>query len=176
VCIRIFPCLHYIRLLQCLHCSSIADWFNAKTVQQRRAVTNSLFFSRYVHRICLPDTVSEPSEGTKCWKEEFRHLTQGGSSIEYRQQVSVPIVGKSQCQKEYRMDESMICAGPDQRAEDSCLEKSRGGALACKTGDRFFLQGVSSFGQGCTQPGKYGVYAKVKFVLKWIREEIMLSS
>jgi len=25
-----FPCLHYIQSLQCLHCSSIADWFKGR--------------------------------------------------------------------------------------------------------------------------------------------------
>lgn len=37
---------------------------------------------------------------------------------------------------------------------------------------KWFVYGITSFGEGCGQRGKYGIYAKVPNFSNWIRETI----
>ena len=130
-------------------------------------------FSRFVNLVCLPDAVSEPADGTKCWITGWGRLSSGGATPDYLQQVQVPVVSRARCDKAYpgKIHDSMICAGLDQGGIDSCQGDS-GGPMVCETGGRFYLHGATSWGYGCASPGKFGVYAKVKNLLKWLRDEM----
>ena len=65
----------------------------------------------------------------------------------------------------------MICAGLDQGGIDTCQGDS-GGPMVCETGGKFYVQGATSWGYGCAQPGKFGVYAKVKYLLPWLNQTL----
>lgn len=43
-----------------------------------------------------------------------------------------------------------------------------GGPLVCQEGDRWFVVGITSWGSGCGQVNKPGVYTRVSSVLPWI--------
>jgi len=64
-----------------------------------------------------------------------------------------------------------ICAGYEQGMVDTCHGDS-GGPLACQTGDGSYkLVGIVNWGGGyCGEPGKPGVYTRVQYYDKWIRE------
>ena len=47
-----------------------------------------------------------------------------------------------------------------------------GGPLLCKKNGRWTLYGITSFGEGCGQQGKYGIYAKVPNYTAWIRSNV----
>ena len=129
---------------------------------------------RFVNLVCLPQTVPAPVEDTKCWITGWgRTSSVGGSSGKVLQQASVPIVGRNRCEFAYfgQMHDSMICAGLDRGGVDSCQGDS-GGPMVCETGGRNYLQGVTSWGRGCARPNKYGVYAKVTYVLDWLNKEM----
>ena len=87
----------------------------------------------------------------------------------------MPIVDRNRCEWAYlgRIHDSMICAGLDRGGIDSCQGDS-GGPMVCEEGGRFYLQGVTSWGQGCARPNKYGVYARVKYVIAvgWLKKEM----
>ena len=110
-----------------------------------------------------------PIDGQKCWITGWGRLAAGGSSAEYLQQVSVPVVSRERCDKAYpdKIHDSMICAGLDQGGIDSCQGDS-GGPMVCEKGGKFYLQGVTSWGYGCAEAGKFGVYAKVKYLVPWL--------
>ncbi|XP_073240341.1 trypsin-3-like [Porites lutea] len=130
--------------------------------------------NKFVNLVCLPGSVPAPVEGKKCWITGWgRNRPIGGSSPVTLQQASVPIVGRNRCEWAYlgRIHDSMICAGLDRGGIDSCQGDS-GGPMVCEEGGRFYLQGVTSWGQGCARPNKYGVYARVKYVMGWLKKEM----
>ena len=128
---------------------------------------------RYVNLVCLPNSVPEPPDGTKCWITGWGTLTSGGATPNILQQAQVPVVNRTRCDVAYpgQIHDSMICAGLDQGGIDSCQGDS-GGPMVCETGGKFYLQGVTSWGYGCASPGKFGVYAKVKYLLRWVNQEV----
>ena len=85
----------------------------------------------------------------------------------------MPIVGRNRCEWAYlgRIHDSMICAGLDRGGIDSCQGDS-GGPMVCEEGRGFYLQGVTSWGQGCARPNKYGAYARVQYVMGWLKKEM----
>ena len=99
----------------------------------------------------------------------FGTLSSGGSLATELMQVEVPIVSQSSCKRAYgsSIHDSMVCAGLRQGGKDSCQGDS-GGPLVCEFNGKFFLEGVVSWGSGCASPGKYGVYARVRYLKQWI--------
>ena len=99
----------------------------------------------------------------------FGTLSSGGSLANQLMQVEVPIVSQSSCKRAYgsSIHNSMVCAGLREGGKDSCQGDS-GGPLVCEFNGKFFLEGVVSWGSGCASPGKYGVYARVRYLRKWI--------
>ena len=85
-------------------------------------------------------------------------------------QASVPLVSKARCFLSYpgQIHDSMICAGLDQGGVDACQGDS-GGPMVCEFQGRWFLEGATSWGQGCARPGKFGVYAKVRYLKTWVQ-------
>lgn len=96
-------------------------------------------------------------------------------SHEFLREVSVPIVNTKKCQKSYptTITPRMICAGYFVGGADSCQGDS-GGSLRCdhynytnRTSTQLLI-GVVSWGHGCGQPLKPGVYTRVTSVRMWI--------
>ena len=84
-------------------------------------------------------------------------------------EVSVPFVSLGRCQAQYgsyRIDETSFCAGSIVGGIDSCQGDS-GGPIV----DEFKRQvGIVSWGEGCAEPGKYGVYTNVAKYKDWIEQ------
>ncbi|KAK3090988.1 hypothetical protein FSP39_016279 [Pinctada imbricata] len=127
---------------------------------------------------CLPEENENLPDGTMCWtvgwgKERNTHLF--GSDV--LQEAEVPIVQKRKCKKafKYKIDDRQICAGYKKGGVDSCAGDS-GGPLICPKmvngTERYVVYGVTSYGEGCGQKGKYGIYTKVTHYIKWINRII----
>ena len=98
----------------------------------------------------------------------FGTLPSGGSLASKLMQVDVPVVSQSTCKQSYSsIHDSMICAGLRRGGKDSCQGDS-GCPLVCESNGKFFLEGVVSWGHGCAAPGKYDVYARVRYLRQWI--------
>lgn len=50
-----------------------------------------------------------------------------------------------------------------------------GGPLVCEVGDRLFLFGVISWGDGCAKEFRPGIYTKVANYIRWVEEKTGLS-
>ncbi|EDO37083.1 predicted protein [Nematostella vectensis] len=129
--------------------------------------------NRHVNLVCLPDAVPAPTDGTRCWITGWGRLASGGTAPDILQQASVPVVSRARCEKAYpgKIHDSMLCAGLDQGGIDTCQGDS-GGPMVCESRGRFYIHGATSWGYGCAQPGKFGVYAHVKNLVAWVRSEM----
>jgi len=122
--------------------------------------------------VCLPDTSHDlPIDNLdkKCWTTGWGTLYSGGPSPNTLMQASVPLVSKGRCDNAYpdSIDDSMLCAGLDEGGIDACQGDS-GGPLVCEFDGTWYLEGVTSWGEGCALPNKYGVYAKVRHFISWL--------
>ena len=59
----------------------------------------------------------------------------------------------------------MICAGYPEGGKDSC-QGDGGGPLVCNAE----LQGITSWGIGCAEPGRPGAYTKVCNFVDWLQQ------
>ncbi|XP_068716508.1 trypsin-like [Montipora foliosa] len=124
--------------------------------------------NRAVNLACLPGSTGSVADGKMCWVTGFGRLSSNGASPNVLMQVMVPVVSQSTCKRAYySIHDSMICAGLREGGKDSCQGDS-GGPMVCESGGRFYLEGVVSWGEGCAARGKYGVYARVRYLKKWI--------
>ncbi len=89
-------------------------------------------------------------------------------------QVNVPVVGLEQCRSTYgdRIGNSHICAGFAEGGRDSCQGDSGGPLFMLGPVGRPVQVGVVSWGSGCAQPGKYGVYTSVASFESFIRQYV----
>jgi secreted trypsin-like serine protease len=94
-----------------------------------------------------------------------------GSAPDQMQFAQVPITTDQYCANAYPNGlsntdgsfdaKTMICAGYPQGGTDTCSGDSGGPLLVPVTSGQLRLVGATSFGQGCAEAGKPGVYARV---------------
>jgi secreted trypsin-like serine protease len=114
----------------------------------------------------------------------FGLTAQGASSPPSQMQVAqVPITTDQYCANAYpgglstaadsgSFDaKTMVCAGYPQGGTDTCEGDSGGPLLTPAGGGQMRLVAATSFGNGCAQPGKPGVYARLAEgpIRNWIR-------
>ena len=139
--------------------------------------------SQYIGYSCLPPR-SAPSlpENTLCYavgwgKMKSTHLF--GTDI--LRQAAVPIVERQKCREafDYEINDYQLCAGYKRGGVDTCSGDS-GGPLMCLMdipghGQRWTVYAVTSFGEGCGDGGKYGIYTQVPSFLDWI-DDVMRNN
>ena len=121
--------------------------------------------------VCLPDKSICLVPGKMCYITGWGSLASGGSSSTYLQEASVPIVSQEECYNTFGSDEfhdSMICAGFDVGGVDTCQGDS-GGPLVCEFNGKWYLEGVTSWGEGCAAANYPGVYANVRYLKCWVQ-------
>ena len=88
------------------------------------------------------------------------------------QAAGLPLVNERDCRAAYpgtKISEGEICAGLPEGGRDSCQGDSGGPLVVEGLGaGQQILVGVVSWGEGCAQAGKYGVYARVSHYMPWI--------
>jgi len=139
-------------------------------------------FSDTVQPICLPATGEKVADGAQAVVAGWGLTKEGGyDTSNILLQVGVPVIGSSDCARSYssqgiRIDaNAMLCAGLKQGGKDSCQGDS-GGPFVLKSGDKYVLQGVVSFGIGCARPGLPGVYARVSNYISWLNQQVKALS
>ena len=87
------------------------------------------------------------------------------------QQVSVKVMSRKSCKEKYPVNpitDSMMCAAAPNR--DACFGDS-GGPMTMRDGSGpAVLEGVISWGKNCAKSQWPGVYARVGYVLNWIKD------
>ncbi|KAJ2947012.1 hypothetical protein O0L34_g16356 [Tuta absoluta] len=121
---------------------------------------------------CLPQPKQALPPHTTCvilgWGKK-RASDVHGTRILHEAQVST--IQQGVCRRsywQYAITDDMVCAGRGRR--DSCAGDS-GGPLLCRGADKkYYLQGITSFGDGCGKRGKYGIYTRTAGYVAWIRD------
>ena len=96
------------------------------------------------------------------------YLQSSGDPARILQRVTLPIVTNEVCNEAFNVHsgysdsvtKNMLCAGFIQGGKDSCLGDS-GGPLVVREGDSWKLGGIISWGNGCAEPGFFGVYSRI---------------
>uniref|UniRef100_A0A663F9K5 Peptidase S1 domain-containing protein n=1 Tax=Aquila chrysaetos chrysaetos TaxID=223781 RepID=A0A663F9K5_AQUCH len=127
-----------------------------------------LVFSKYIQPVCLPLAVQKFPVGKKCIISGWGNLQEGNGMKLH------PGVNQKTCNFLYNfsLTDRMICAGFLEGKIDSCQGDS-GGPLACEmTPGVFYLAGIVSWGIGCAQATKPGVYSRITKLKDWILDTI----
>ncbi|XP_001362226.1 trypsin [Monodelphis domestica] len=121
-----------------------------------------------VSSITLPTSCA--ATGTSCLISGWGNTLSSGSNYpDLLQCLKAPVLSDSSCRNAYpgQITNNMICLGYLEGGKDSCQGDS-GGPVVCN-GE---LQGIVSWGYGCAQKGKPGVYTKVCNYVDWIKTTI----
>ncbi|XP_063800610.1 prothrombin [Pseudophryne corroboree] len=145
-----------------------------------------LSFTNYIHPVCLPTLeIAQRLEhsGHKGrvtgWGNLKESWTTGGPQLpQILQQINLPLVDQDKCKAstKIKVTENMFCAGysPEDDTRGDACEGDSGGPFVMKdpiTG-RWYQMGIVSWGEGCDRDGKYGFYANVRRLRKWIMKSI----
>uniref|UniRef100_A0A8C5Q3H0 Peptidase S1 domain-containing protein n=1 Tax=Leptobrachium leishanense TaxID=445787 RepID=A0A8C5Q3H0_9ANUR len=138
---------------------------------------NPVTFTDYILPICLPEASFTFSTGMECWVTGWGTRASGGES-----EVMTPLIDYELCDQMYHIDSSIssytiiiqeekICAGYAEGGKDSCQGDS-GGPLVCKMDGVWIQAGVVSWGEGCAQANRPGVYTLVSAYESWIKSYV----
>ncbi|KAG1669182.1 Enteropeptidase [Nymphon striatum] len=176
-----------------------------KKYEQRRKVTKLLIHPRYnkktmdfdiallklkrpfklnnkIKPVCLPSHNFTVPSGQMMtilgWGKRYFLQENATNTL---QEAQIPLVSRSECKTAYKNDDvmiskNMVCGGFSDGKADSCSGDS-GGPLLYKNPltKQWFAYGITSFGAGCGLPNRYGIYALVPNVVKWIKNSIVFN-
>ncbi|NXW36943.1 FA7 factor, partial [Phaetusa simplex] len=139
-------------------------------------LSSDVIFNEYVLPICLPSpglAALLGEEGRVGMVSGWGATHDRGSTLRFLMKVRLPIVAMETCQRatDRLVTDNMFCAGYRAEAADACKGDS-GGPFAVSYHNTWFLLGIVSWGEGCAEEGKYGVYTRVSNYLPWIKEVV----
>mmetsp|Transcript_26973 Transcript_26973/g.30316 ORF Transcript_26973/g.30316 Transcript_26973/m.30316 type:complete len:627 (+) Transcript_26973:280-2160(+) len=123
-------------------------------------------------KLVLNDQGSVPEDGQYLNVIGLGVTSEGGSQSNKLLEVQVPTVSNEVCNSQPyyngEVTDEMLCAGFPQGKKDSCQGDS-GGPLVQVVGSTHYQVGVVSWGEGCAQPNRPGVYARTSNSIDWIQ-------
>ncbi|XP_069766636.1 acrosin-like [Narcine bancroftii] len=144
-------------------------------------VDQPISFGDYIRPACLPKPGKYDNEKwTHCHVTGWGLMEQNGKPLRILQEARVELIPSETCQQsnwyDHAVDSKMICAGFAGGGIDACQGDS-GGPLSCqpKNSNRFYVVGIVSWGEGCAQRFKPGVYASASDYGEWIEQRTGIS-
>ncbi|XP_078806798.1 transmembrane protease serine 12 isoform X7 [Oryzias latipes] len=130
----------------------------------------------HVQPACTPYSVTHEFvlNFTHCFITGWGSSYYKGRLMNNLQEAEVELIERRRCNQFTWYDgfitENMLCAGLESGAADSCQGDS-GGALQCysESDDRFYVVGVTSFGEECGLPRRPGVYSRISRFADWLK-------
>ncbi|XP_006178431.1 coagulation factor XI isoform X1 [Camelus ferus] len=130
-------------------------------------------YTDFQRPICLPSKGDRNVMYTDCWVTGWGYRKLRDRIQNTLQKAKIPLVTNEECQAGYRghkITKKMICAGYKEGGKDACKGDS-GGPLSCKHKEVWHLVGITSWGEGCAQRERPGVYTNVIEHVDWILEK-----
>nr|XP_006110917.1 transmembrane protease serine 13 [Pelodiscus sinensis] len=142
-------------------------------------LASPLTMSGQVRPACLPMAGQTFQAGRKCFITGFGKTSENKENPFPRlREVEVSLIDSRVCNGSSvysgELTSRMLCAGDLQGGKDSCQGDS-GGPLVCEDSSRWYVAGVTSWGTGCGQKNKPGVYTQVTELLSWIHSKMEVS-
>jgi V8-like Glu-specific endopeptidase len=97
------------------------------------------------------------------------------AQIEQLQKVEVPFINSNDCDAFYagdRVTPDMVCAGRTEGGKDSCQGDSGGPLFLENNAGTQTQVGIVSWGTGCAEPNKPGVYASTAYHYSFIQNNV----
>ncbi|XP_009920512.1 plasminogen [Haliaeetus albicilla] len=134
-------------------------------------LSSPAIINNHVIPVCLPKENSVLGGREECYVTGWGD-TKGTGGDGYLKETGFPVIENKVCNRpEFlngRVKKHELCAGNIHGGTDSCQGDS-GGPLVCLDQDKFVQHGVTSWGLGCAQPMKPGVYVRVSNYIPWIK-------
>jgi secreted trypsin-like serine protease len=134
-------------------------------------LTEKIVFTDEIQPPCIPEKTIGSLDGMMATVTGWGTTRQGGSVSDTLQEVDVPIISNTKCQNLYAREKigaGMVCAGYDAGGKDSCQGDS-GGPFVVDQSGKYVQVGVVSWGYGCAQANKPGVYTRVSEYVDWLK-------
>nr|XP_011743699.1 ovochymase-1 isoform X2 [Macaca nemestrina] len=142
-------------------------------------LSSPLEYSSAVRPVCLPHSTEPPFSSEICAVTGWGSISGDGGLASRLQQIQVHVLEREVCEHTYYsahpggITEKMICAGFAASGEKDFCQGDSGGPLVCRhENGPFVLYGIVSWGAGCVQPWKPGIFARVMVFLDWIQSKI----
>uniref|UniRef100_A0A8B9NZF9 Transmembrane serine protease 9 n=1 Tax=Apteryx owenii TaxID=8824 RepID=A0A8B9NZF9_APTOW len=151
--------------------------YNADTADYDVAVLElkkPVAFTKYIQPVCLPDAGHHFPIRKKCLISGWGYLKEDFCKQKFLQKATVELLDQTLCSSLYShgLTDRMLCAGYLEGKIDSCQGDS-GGPLVCEEpSGKFFLAGIVSWGIGCAEARRPGVYTRVTKLSDWIFDAI----
>uniref|UniRef100_A0A8C3PFD3 matriptase n=1 Tax=Chrysemys picta bellii TaxID=8478 RepID=A0A8C3PFD3_CHRPI len=153
---------------------------NNKMVQERSIksiITNSQFndftydYDIAVLELQTPVTFTT-SVQPKIWVTGWGATSEGGAGATILQKASIRVINQTICNTllTNQITSRMMCVGFLTGGIDACQGDSGGPLVSVENSNRLFLAGVVSWGDGCAQRNKPGVYTRVSKLRDWIKQ------
>ena len=125
-----------------------------------------LNFTDHIQPVCIPANDSDVVvAGNKAWMTGWGTTSEEGSIPRKLHQVQIPFTSQDYCDQTYNGevdDQTMFCAGEEpQGGVDTCQGDSGGPAVVQDKNGKWFMYGITSWGQGCAERNEPGVYSRV---------------
>uniref|UniRef100_A0A803J2L4 Transmembrane serine protease 2 n=1 Tax=Xenopus tropicalis TaxID=8364 RepID=A0A803J2L4_XENTR len=134
-------------------------------------LTDKITFNYNTQPVCLPNAGMFWEAGTQCWISGWGTTSQGDNIARTLQYAEVQLVPSHVCNQSHvyngSITPSMLCADGLYGRIGSC-QGDAGGPLVTKTNGTWWLVGDTSWGVGCAQPNKPGVYGNMAMFVEWI--------
>ncbi|XP_074972469.1 transmembrane protease serine 13 [Phalacrocorax aristotelis] len=135
-------------------------------------LSRPLTLSAQVRPACLPMYGQRFQTGRSCFITGFGKTRENEDNTSPKlREAEVKLIDYKICNSdkvyEGYLTPRMMCAGYLQGGKDACQGDS-GGPLVCEDNGRWYVAGVTSWGTGCGQKNKPGVYTRVTKLLSWI--------
>ncbi|XP_063800559.1 ovochymase-2-like isoform X2 [Pseudophryne corroboree] len=136
-------------------------------------------FSPYIQPICLPEAHSMVEPSTLCVVSGW-DLKRDEEKSKKLQQLEVAVLPDDICNDYYPnfITERMFCAGTATSKSSVTCPGQPGAPLVCLSDDPgiYFIFGIVSWGVGCKENPKPGVYTNVSVFVEWIDEIVLADS
>ncbi|XP_032724824.1 suppressor of tumorigenicity 14 protein isoform X1 [Lontra canadensis] len=130
-------------------------------------------YSSTVRPICLPESSHTFPAGKAIWVTGWGHTQEGGTSALILQKGEIRVINQTTCESllPQQITPRMMCVGYLSGGVDACQGDSGGPLSSVEADGRIFQAGVVSWGDGCAQRDKPGVYTRLSEFRDWIKEQ-----